>query len=134
MQEKQPYILGSDHVVGVDIDDTLISWKPIEPGEEPPHPSCVRQSIYFDGKTLEYWKYPDNILSVETHSHKGHAIIVWSGSGYQWAAAVVQALGLGSVVDIIMAKPRWLLDDMLPEKFMPIPYWGAGDPGKAKLK
>lgn len=129
---KKPFILESNLIVGVDVDDTLVSWE--FANEERPHPDCEKVEIVFQGKTSKYWIFPANIRSLITHKLKGHNIVVWSGSGFEWAQKVVETLGLESFVDIIMSKPRWLLDDMKPEDFMPRSYWGAGDPGKAKLK
>lgn len=135
-------ILSSDLVVGVDVDDTLVSWQPLDESEAEltyalhlaPHNECKIVHVQFNGKIRSYWSYPSNIESLKTHKHKGHKIIVWSGSGWEWAAAVVAALQLEKYVDLVTSKPKWLLDDMRPEEFMPRPYWGAGDPGKAKLK
>jgi hypothetical protein len=126
-------ILKSDLVVCVDVDDTLVSWSQLE------HiPECINIrgviEIDFNDVKATYQVYSDNVESLMTHHHKGHYIVVWSGSGCEWALAVVEALKLEAYVDVVMAKPRWLLDDMKPEEFMPRPYWGAGDPGKAKIK
>lgn len=122
----------SDNVLCVDVDDTLISWE--EANEDSPHESCVPIEIVFNDISAIYWVFRDNVQSIKTHHHKGHHIVVWSGSGHEWAETVVRALNLIDYVDIVMAKPRWLLDDLKPSEFLPIPYWGKGDPGKAKLK
>jgi predicted phosphatase len=126
------FTLESDLVVGVDVDDTLVSWS-TKDSDKPPHPECVPIGIVFDGKIEQYWVFLPNLKSLKTHKHKGHAIVVWSGSGFAWAKKVVEVLALEDYVDLIMAKPKWLLDDMRPEDYMPRPYWGAGDPGKAKI-
>lgn len=126
-------VLESDLVICVDVDDTLVSWKPIGP-ETPPHESCETIDIEFNGANKSYWLFSDNVRSLEAHFHKGHRVVVWSGSGHAWAATVVRTLRLERFVDLVMAKPKWLLDDMKPQDFMPTPYWGAGDPGKVKLK
>lgn len=128
-------VLKSDHVVCVDVDDTLVSWSPSpHHNMNPPHEDCGQIDIEFNGLERSYWTFPFNIESIKSHRHKGHRIVVWSGSGYAWAEAVVRALDLVQYVDVVMSKPRWLLDDMKPADFMPTPYWGAGDPGKCKLK
>jgi hypothetical protein len=132
-------------VLCVDVDDTLVSWSPVADHElehcvpferETPNPVLYIETIdiTFDGVTKKYWLYRDNVESVKTHHHKGRTIVVWSGSGAEWAEAVVKAVGLQEFVTVVMAKPRWLLDDMKPADFLPTPYWGLGDPGKAKLK
>lgn len=127
-------ILNGDNNLCVDVDDTLVSWDKIGTENHPPHESCERVTIEHEGVSAQYWAFHNNIQSLRTHHQKGHNVIVWSGSGYEWAQSVVRALGIEDHVDLIMCKPRWLLDDMKPGEFMPTPYWGAGDPGKAKLK
>lgn len=123
-----------DNVICVDVDNTLVSWEQIAEHLPKPHPDCGMVEIEFDGRSGMYHTFPFNVESVQTHYKKGHIVVVWSGSGHEWAEAVVRALKMEDSVDIIMAKPKWLLDDMKPTDFMPVPYWGAGDPGKAKLK
>lgn len=125
-------VITTDNVICVDIDNTLISWE--RAGESMPHPECKPIEIEFDGRSGVYWVFPFNVESLITHHMKGHAIVVWSGSGHEWAEAVVKALKLEDYVTYVMAKPRWLLDDSHPHEFLPTPYWGAGDPGKTKLK
>lgn len=139
-------VLLDDNVICVDVDDTLVSWSPIPEGTEDDmyvSPQLGNQNpliqlgqvdIEFDGVTKKHWVFQDNVDSLKTHHHKGHTVVVWSGSGHEWAAAVAKALKLEDYVDLVMCKPRWLLDDMKPGEFLPTPYWGAGDPGKAKLK
>lgn len=127
--------LEGDNNICVDVDDTLVSWAEADEKTGPqPHPDCKLIEIEHEGRSASYWVYPFNVQSLKTHHQKGHNVIVWSGSGYEWARTVVKALGLSDYVDLVMSKPRWLLDDMLPERFMPTPYWGGGDPGKNKLK
>jgi hypothetical protein len=43
---------------------------------------------------------------------RGGYIIVWSRSGYEWAANVVKALCLEETVDIVMSKPIVYFDDV----------------------
>lgn len=125
--------LFGDNVLCVDVDDTLITWSPVGDLKEPVEQSDLVE-IVIEDQVQMYKKFEDNIASLKTHHHKGHTVVVWSGSGFEWATTVVRALGLTDYVDLVMAKPRWLLDDMKPSEFMPTPYWGAGDPGKTKLK
>ena len=136
-------VLQCDNVLCVDVDDTLVSWEPVPidpydlsgPRCDRADQSTVREvEIELEGETQKYWAFEANIKSLKTHYHKGHSVVVWSGSGHAWAEAVVRALGLENYVELVMAKPRWLLDDMKPADFLPTPYWGSGDPGKTKLK
>jgi len=43
---------------------------------------------------------------------RGHAIVVWSGGGADWAEAVVKALKLEEFVDVVTAKPTYYIDDI----------------------
>lgn len=122
-----------DNVICIDVDDTLVSWARLEDLPEETHVLQTVEVELEDEKAI-YQVFPENVASLKTHHQKGHTIVVWSGSGVDWARAVVKALKLEDHVDLVMCKPRWLLDDMAPAEFMPTSYWGAGDPGKVKLK
>jgi hypothetical protein len=43
---------------------------------------------------------------------RGGFIIVWSRSGFEWAANVIKAIGLEETVDLVMSKPVVYFDDM----------------------
>lgn len=49
-------------------------------------------------------------LLKEEHARGGY-IIVWSRGGYDWARAVVEALGLTREVSLVMSKPLVYFDD-----------------------
>lgn len=51
--------------------------------------------------------------------HRGSHIIVWSRGGYEWAANVVIALGLESIVKEVYSKPMVYFDDVSVNEWMP---------------
>jgi len=52
------------------------------------------------------------------HKIRGSTIIVWSAGGAAWAKKAVEALGIEELVDIIMCKPRWYVDDLPADEWM----------------
>ena len=51
------------------------------------------------------------IRLMREEKHRGSYILVWSRGGYEWAEAVIKALDLYDIVDIIMDKPMAYFDD-----------------------
>lgn len=43
---------------------------------------------------------------------QGHGIVVWSLGGWEWAAKAVKMLGIEHLVDIVIGKPDWWIDDV----------------------
>ena len=58
------------------------------------------------------------IEKLKNHKGWGNGVVVWSRSGWQWAKAVVDALGLQDHVDAVMAKPFYYYDDKKCCEFM----------------
>lgn len=56
-------------------------------------------------------------LLKESHA-RGFYIIVWSKGGYQWAANVIEALGLEKQVHLVMSKPEVYFDDTPIDKWL----------------
>src|ERR1017187_1598158 len=68
----------------------------------------------YDGVTQRLLKVGVNkamVRLLKEEHHRGSFIIVWSRSGYEWASAVVNALGLKDSVDLVMSKPTVYFDD-----------------------
>lgn len=122
---------GSTRSVWFDIDDTLViwDWKSVSP----------------DGEGCIYIVDPNNQLSCRVFVHqrhielmkqfkvRGHHIWVWSQGGSQWAAAVCLALGLENIVDDVVDKPSWYIDDLHASAWMKAPiYLDPLDPLKDK--
>jgi FMN phosphatase YigB (HAD superfamily) len=93
-----------------DVDETLVMWSPVE-GQEP---LIITHEQYSD------IVYPNQleIDSLKQAKVRGHHVTVHSQGGYQWAEAVVQALGLQDYVDVIKTKTKWYHDDLPADAWM----------------
>ena len=89
-----------------DVDDTLVMWS-------------IPQQWNGDLVTVKCRDFadtlvpnPHNIKLLKKMAARGHAIVVWSGGGADWAEAVVKALGLEEFVDVVTGKPTYYIDDI----------------------
>jgi len=89
-----------------DVDDTLVMWEIPNGFEEDLVTIQCRDYI----ELLAPNKY--NINHLKKLAKRGHAIVVWSAGGSDWAEAVVKALELEDFVEVVMSKPHYLIDDM----------------------
>lgn len=103
----------NDNIVFVDVDDTLIKWNVSE------HDTDIVY-INFSGERHKHSVIRANVDALLKHNSRNHAIVVWSQGGFQWAEAVVKALGLESKVTAVMSKPKFLIDDLQSNMWMPI--------------
>lgn len=125
---KQPQIIESENIVMYDVDDTLVMW---EQGS-----TSAREVVVidpYDGKPVYLRMHEPHVKLLQRHKARGKFVIVWSQGGYQWAQAVVNALGLNESVDLIMSKPRSYVDDLPVTEWMkdriyisPDSNWGTG--------
>ena len=113
IEKNQPFILDSDMTVFCDVDGTLVS---VTLAEDLPK---NWKNDYIQVGDAFWYLYKNNIKYLKTTRNRGHKIVVWSAGGVKWGKEVVEVLGLTNYVDIIMAKPRWYLDDLKAEEFMP---------------
>ena len=104
-----------------DVDDTLViwDWKSINP----------------EGIGLVKITDPDSGCSVLVHPHarhielmrqfkaRGHTVVVWSQGGSAWAESVCKALGIELLVDYVMDKPNWYVDDLNASVWMKAPIF-----------
>lgn len=95
-----------------DCDDTLLMWD-----RDFEDKRCV---------VVECRDYQDRLLPndhninlLKNLAKRGHAIVVWSGGGADWAEAVVKALHLEKYVSVVTGKPTYYVDDVKdPSKWM----------------
>lgn len=115
--------------VWFDVDDTLViwDWKSINP----------------EGIGLVYVVDPNSGVSERVMPHyrhielmrqfkaRGHTVMVWSQGGHEWAEAVCKTLGIEMLVDYVMDKPNWYVDDLHATAWMKAPiYLDPTDPTK----
>jgi FMN phosphatase YigB (HAD superfamily) len=97
----------SEQIIMWDCDQTLIMWeKPIRKGQKSVHITCP-----YSGKQETLRVHQPHIKILKDRHARGATNVVWSAGGYQWAAAVVKALGLTPYVSLVMSKPVMFVDD-----------------------
>lgn len=110
-------VIKSHKAIFFDVDDTLL----MPNYHTLPHEECdlAILSDPISGFSKKFLKHKRHIELMEQFKARGHTIIVWSQGGYQWAQNAVKALGIESIVDVIMSKPDWFVDDLPSSAFMP---------------
>lgn len=104
-------IIDNELVAYFDVDDTLCLWGS---SKDPNNIITIRDEI----STVQVTPNIYVIEALKDHKARGHAVVVWSQGGFRWAQKVVEALGIGLYVDLIIAKPRWFYDDLPASAFM----------------
>lgn len=104
-------VVDTDNSVFVDVDHTLILYEFDLFNVD--HESI----IYVNG--AYYLPHKKHIEKLKQFKNREQTVVVWSQSGYKWARTIVEALKLEDYVDVVMAKPRWFIDDLPASEFMP---------------
>ena len=101
-------VVENENMVCFDVDDTLVMWN-IPPGRE-------GECTLFNNFGFAEWLLPHkpHIELLKSFKVRGQFVVVWSQGGYQWAREVVKHLGLEEYVDLVMSKPKWIVDDLPP--------------------
>jgi predicted phosphatase len=109
-------VLENDNVVCFDVDDTLVIWNVPQ--------SMMDQTITFDnfGVDVQLLPHHKHITLMKQFKARGHKVIIWSQGGYQWAREIVKKLDIEQYVDIIICKPKWLVDDVPPSGWTSVSY------------
>lgn len=92
-----------------DVDDTLVMWNLSEFS-----PSAERVVIETSKGPTELVVNTKNVKMLQKIAKLGYYVRVHSGSGYQWAWKVCNALDLLGYVDSIETKPKGKTDDKAP--------------------
>jgi hypothetical protein len=105
-------IIKSDKIVYFDVDETLVTFdQHLSHAGEVMHLEC-------GSKMVRCWIMEKHVQAMREHAARGHAIVVWSAGGWEWAHTIVRALQLEELVDAVMCKPSWFYDDKTSSYFM----------------
>lgn len=129
-----------------DVDDTLVMWN--RPAADDPdaieitcptsrterfllemtddgnlEPDTPTETVSVGTWTERLKPHKKHIEQLKLHKLRGHTVIVWSAGGWEWAEAVVRALKLEQYVDLVIEKPMWFYDDLMPNEFMGKRYY-----------
>lgn len=108
-----------EHVIAFDCDDTLVMHS-----THVPHDLKIADP-YNKGHEVSVRIHKKHVKLLKDHFARGYYVMVWSHGGYEWAKAVVVALGLQDYVHHIMAKPSKMVDDLTAaENFPTVIYLG----------
>lgn len=105
----------NDMLARFDVDKTIIfSRSELPPGFdfERNKPIIVTTSK----STAQVWPHLEHIEKLKEHKARGQHVVVWSAGGWEWAEAVVKALGLEEFVDDVEPKGQWWWDDLPKDK------------------
>lgn len=94
-----------------DVDDTLLMW-------DMPKVSREDEIISVTCRGREQKRHINvfNLDLLIKMAQSGHAIVVWSAGGSDWAEAAVKALNIEQYVDVVTAKPTYYIDDVADPK------------------
>ena len=104
-------IIKSEQVRPFDIDGCLIYSIKDTAHSQLPTPMMA---WVFDAVTKKQIKVGVNknmVRLLKEEHHRGGLIMVWSRSGYEWAANVIRALDLVPYVHLVLSKPIVYFDD-----------------------
>lgn len=110
MKKDSSYVMIEDKpIVFYDVDDTLVVWN-----------DQSEDAVKFNAGAYNVFAVPHkkHIQLMKEFKARGFTIVVWSQGGSQWAESVIKTLALESVVDIIMPKPYWYVDDLHVTRWM----------------
>lgn len=114
-------VIKATRSVFFDVDETLVmfNWREIDP----------------EGKGLVQIKDPNGSVALHVLPHyrhielmkefkaRGHTVYVWSQGGHEWAAEVCRVLGIENLVDYVLDKPNWYVDDLHVNAWMKAPIF-----------
>jgi hypothetical protein len=109
-------VISNDNIVAFDVDDTLVFWD--IPADR------LGDAIEFDsfGQKVLLLPHLKHVEMMRRFKARGHFVIVWSQGGYEWAEEVIKKLGAQDAVDLVMTKPKWIIDDLPPNLWMTRAY------------
>lgn len=112
------YKLSDKPTVFFDVDSTLVftqSETPVDPTEfGVQNYIVVNEGLYKRVFTV----HDAHVECIKDFKARGHNVVVWSAGGADWAAVVIDSLGLQDYVDMITCKPDWYFDDLKVTEWM----------------
>lgn len=112
------YVVPQGNTVYFDVDDTLIYWD-----DEKIDSSILDLArmirIELNGQEIIRYSIEENVREIMLQKLSGCHVVVWSASGSQWAAAVIEALEMSEYVDVVVSKPTQYYDDKDCKDWMP---------------
>ena len=119
----------STRSVWCDVDDTLViwDWQSISPDGT----GCIDIVDPNNGVSCRVYVHQRHIELLKQFKVRGHHVWVWSQGGAEWAEVVCRKLGLENIVDDVVDKPNWFIDDLPAHAWMKNPiYLHPTDPTK----
>lgn len=102
-------ILPNNNVVMCDIDSTLIMH--VNPYHNDPWKLVRVIDPLNPEQFISVARNEPMIRILREELHAGKLVVVWSQGRYEWAVAVLQALGIDHENIVVMSKPNVYLDD-----------------------
>lgn len=105
-------IWATEQLIPVDCDGTLLLWdEPITPENEA---DLVEFFDPYEGATKWVLPHKPHIKICKDRLARGAKLLIWSQSGYAWAAQTAKACGLDIYGDnvIVTSKPICIIDDL----------------------
>lgn len=94
-----------------DCDSTLVMWEG-DVSFEGKEKSVIEIKCPYDNGVIRLLPHSKHVQMLIGHARTGWSVVVWSAGGWEWAEAVVKALGVEQYVDIVMSKPVYAYDDL----------------------
>jgi len=120
MKKNKPLVI-KKLPVPFDCDFTLIEYDI----EQKPKEDLIQVGL-IPGKEIYVYPIKKHIQVLKNMKASNFFIIVWSGSGREWAEHLVKKLQLNEYVDCIMDKPRFYIDDEDANNWMKRLYYYKG--------
>lgn len=119
-------IIYNERMIMCDIDDTLVmhdNSNIYEVSRYGPYNMIVALSDItvvcpYSNEKVRLTANRPMIKLVQEEAKRGAHIVFWSRGGYQWATAVVKALGLDNISCTVMSKPLVYFDDVPVEEWL----------------
>lgn len=122
-------VIKATRSVFFDVDDTLVMWD--WKAHDPEGKGLVAIKDANSGVFEHVLPHFRHIELMKQFKARGHTVYVWSQGGHEWAAEVCRVLGIEHMVDYVLDKPNWYVDDLNVNAWMKAPiYLDPSDPKK----